>query len=362
MRLAIISFTERGGQLNGRLLRAFWEKGHEAYSFEKRAGGNVAESLREWTGKAFSVYDGLIFVGACGIAVRSIAPFLKDKFTDPAVVVVDEGAGFCVSLLSGHVGGANELCRLVSDFSGAVPVISTATDVNGLFAVDVFAKRNRLFLTDRRLAKMISAQVLAGKRIPFYSTLPLAEAVPGELEFFFQGDAFLKKPGLKIAVSERALGEAPVTEEGSLKNGEILYLVPKTVTAGMGCRRGTGVEALSHALLEAFFREGIFPEALSAIATIEKKKDEEGLILLAEKFGVPFFWYPGEELLAVSGAFSRSSFVEETVGVDCVCERAAVLGSGGGSLLFPKQAGNGITVAAAKGEQALIFGKEKEHL
>ena len=109
MRLAVISFTGRGGQLNRFLCEKLNIHGHRTDGFEKRAGKAEAPlqpvegSLREWTGRAFSEYDGLIFVGACGIAVRSIAPFVKDKFQDPAVVVIDEGAKFCISLLSGHV-------------------------------------------------------------------------------------------------------------------------------------------------------------------------------------------------------------------------------------------------------------------
>ncbi|MCI8551083.1 MAG: cobalamin biosynthesis protein CbiG [Lachnospiraceae bacterium] len=364
MRLAIISFTERGGRLNRLLCSGFGELGYDVDGFEKRALGKeesgreegcqetrisgtayVTESLREWTGKAFAEYDGLIFVGACGIAVRAIAPFLKDKFQDPAVVAIDEGAGFAIPLLSGHVGGANDLGRLTARLSGAAPVVSTATDLNGLFAVDVFAKKNHLFLSDRELAKKCSAKVVAGKQIPFYSSQPVCGKLPGELVFFEEKDEFLRQPGLKVAVSEQRF----------FGNGEILYLVPKTVTAGMGCRRGIQKEQLFGRLQEAFFAAGIFMEALEQVATIEKKKEEEGLKKLVEELSVAFLWYTGEELGRLSGAFSHSGFVEETVGVDCVCERAAVMGSGGGALLFSKQAGEGITVAAAKREQKLRF-------
>ncbi|MCI8505546.1 MAG: cobalt-precorrin 5A hydrolase [Lachnospiraceae bacterium] len=366
MHLAVISFTERGGKLNRSLCEDFQRQGIPVDSFEKRkgtevpseAGGEVSpklvtERLGEWTGRAFGAYDGLIFVGACGIAVRAIAPFLKDKFTDPAVVTVDEGAGFVVSLLSGHVGGANDLCRRVAEALGAVPVISTATDVNGRFAVDVFAKHNGLGILDRGLAKEVSAAVLSGKKIPFFSAQPLLGEPPEELIVFEKEDEFWRESGIKIAVSERRL----LAGEGS---AGVLYLVPKTVTAGMGCRRGTEQAKLRRALEQAFSEAGIFPEALKGIATIEKKKDEEGLTGLAAELEVPFSWYTKEELLALSGEFSYSDFVEKTVGVGCVCERAAVLGSGGGSLLFPKQATEGITLAAARGEKELRFGKERE--
>ncbi len=364
MRLAVISFTERGGRLNRLLCEKFGQLGYDVDGFEKRAlekekSGRkegcqeteiprtiyVAESLQEWTGKAFTEYDGLVFVGACGIAVRAIAPFLKDKFQDPAVVAIDEGAGFAVPLLSGHVGGANDLGRLTARLSGAVPVISTATDVNGLFAVDVFAKKNRLFLSDRELAKKCSAGIVAGKKIPFYSSQPICGKLPKELAFFEEKDGFLRQPGLKVAVSEQRFPG----------KGEILYLVPRTVTAGMGCRRGIRQGQLLIRVKEVFSAAGIFMESLEQVATIEKKKEEEGLKKLAEGLSVAFLWYTGEELGRLPGAFSHSGFVEKTVGVDCVCERAAVMGSKGGTLLLSKQAGAGITVAAAKRKQKLHF-------
>lgn len=407
MRLAVLSFTEQGGKLNCSLCRGFQERGLMADSFEKRKGEekapkvegetplNEAErtvipfpiektlskrgdlesaqkknssrrvegSLREWTKKAFDVYDGLIFVGACGIAVRAIAPFLKDKFTDPAVVVVDEGARFAVSLLSGHVGGANDLCILVAELSGAVPVISTATDLNGRFAVDVFAKKNGLFLLDRRLAKEVSAAILSGKRIPFFSTSPFLDEPSGDLKVLESVEKFLQEPGLKIAVSEYRLQEGSeygIVSERVLEQEEILYLVPKTVTVGMGCKRGTKQNHLRAALETSFQKAGIFPEALAGIATIEDKKEEKGLIELANDLEVPFFWYDKEELLALPGEFSHSDFVEQTVGVGCVCERAAVLGSDGGKLIFQKQAGGGVTIAAAAGKKKLLFGKEAD--
>ena len=214
MRIAVISFTGRGGALNRKVCEGLSGMGYETRGFTKSSVSGpewgltpVEETLGQWTGKAFASYDGLIFIGACGIAVRAIAPFVRDKFKDPAVTVMDEGAGFAVSLLSGHVGGANKLTREAALVAGAVPVISTATDVNGKFAVDVFAADNGLALSDRRLAKLVSARLLTGARIPFYSAHPVKGEIPEELLLCEEAETFLKEPGLKIAVSEKKLGE-----------------------------------------------------------------------------------------------------------------------------------------------------------
>ena len=347
MRLSIISFTEAGGALNRELCKKLNQLGIEAQGYEKKA---VNMSLGQWTEQAFSEKDGLIFLSACGIAVRAIAPFVKDKFTDPAVVVLDEKAGFAVSLLSGHVGGANELARIVAELTGAVPVISTATDVNGRFAVDVFAKENHLFIADRILAKQMSAGILSGRQIPIYidETVVDRDNIPGELKLFESKEEFLRQRGIKAAV----------TVQRFASDIDILYLIPKTVTVGIGCRKGISCEALEEKLDSELLKAGIFRESIEKISTIELKKEEEGIKRLAEKLCVPFVWYEKAVLNGLEGEFSCSSFVMDTAGVDSVCERAAVAGSGG-MLFLKKQAGNGITVAAARRKTEIRFEKEK---
>ena len=360
MRISVISFTRRGGRLAEKLCAGLSRAGHEARGYIKMRAGDkapcpeegalvpVEEPLSRWTEKAFASSEGLVFVGACGIAVRAVAPFIADKFKDPAVVVMDEGGSFAVSLLSGHVGGGNMLARLAADLAGAVPVITTATDVNGKFAVDVFAKENGLSISERELAKEASARILAGERLPFYSVLPLSGRAPGELEVFSDLSAFLKRPGLKIAVSERRL-------EGE----KILYLIPRLVTLGTGCRRGISPAAFKEQITECLKEAGIFKEALEALATIELKKDEEAIRSLAKEWGLGLKLYTVEQLKAVPGAFTASAFVEKTVGVDSVCERAAA--AEGRRLILRKQAKNGVTAAAAVREYPIAFEKESSH-
>ena len=161
MRAAVVSFTGRGSRLNRKIVEILKSRGWdcEGWTREKFAvsGLNIMEgTLADWTGKNFPEADALIFVGACGIAVRAVAPWVKDKFQDPAVVAADEGGQFVISLLSGHAGGANRLTRELAAALGAVPVITTATDVNGRFAVDVFAAENGCAISSRDLAKQLS--------------------------------------------------------------------------------------------------------------------------------------------------------------------------------------------------------------
>ena len=329
MKLALTAFTSRGLELARRLAGALAEGGHTCtLSAPRRLAGEGPgyDSLGAWTGEQFRQADALIFVGACGIAVRAIAPFVRDKFTDPAVVSVDEAGRFVVPLLSGHVGGANGLALRVAALTGGQAAISTATDVNGLFAVDVWAKERGMHLSSRALAKEVSAALLEGKSVGFRSDFG-HPCPPGLSE---DGDA-----ELGIWVTDR-WGEGPFPKT--------LRLVPKSLILGVGCRRGTPAEAIEEAALEAL--EGLGLWAVAGVATIDLKGDEAGLLAFCERHGWPLTTYSAGELARAEGDFTPSAFVASVTGVDNVCERAAVLG--GGALIVPKRAKNGVTTAVAR--------------
>ena len=341
MTVWLISYTARGQALGARIAEILGTAGHgcRTFALPKFCEGSdepLTLSAPEWAGEGFRQADALVFVCASGIAVRAIAPHVKDKRTDPAVLVLDEGGTFVIPLLSGHLGGANALAEALAIQLGATPVLTTATDVNGLFAVDVFAKANDLFIEDMALAKAVSAALLAGEKVGFRSNLPVEGALPAGLT---EDEA-----DLGILVSAADKNPFPRT----------LRLIPRRYTAGLGCRRGK-----SEAELEAFLREnleryGVGLHELKALASIDLKKDEPGLASLAGKLAVPFLTYSAEELQAVPGDFTASAFVKETTGVDSVCERAAVLSSGG-TLIMRKVAENGMTFALAKQEEAIRF-------
>ena len=341
MTIWLISYTARGRALGARVSDILRRSGHSCRTFAlpkfAEAGDEpLTQSAPDWAGEGFRQADALVFVCASGIAVRAIAPHVWDKRTDPAVLVLDEGGTFVIPLLSGHLGGANVLAEDLAQKLGGTPVLTTATDVNGLFAVDVFAKMNDLFIENMALAKSVSAALLAGEKVGFRSDLPVVDDLPKGLT--------VDDADLGILIS--AANETPFPRT--------LRLTPRRYVAGLGCRRGKSAEGLEAFLMENLARCGVGVHELKALASIDLKKDERGLVALAKKVGVPFLTYSAEELQQVPGDFTASAFVKETTGVDSVCERAAVLSSGG-TLVVKKVAENGMTFALAKQEEAIRF-------
>ncbi len=350
MKIGIISFTARGGKLSRKLLSCFQNAGDDCQAWVSRRvflpeweGEGVKPletNLGQWTGERFAEGRGIIFVGAVGIAVRAIAPWVCDKMKDPPVVAVDEAGNFAVPLLSGHVGGANELARRVGRFTGAVPVITTATDVNQVFAVDLFAVENGLVITDRREAKEISASLLAGEPVGFFSDFPGEELPPGCKPYACRHNIWVTlRAGGRPEAANRFLEPEPGGGETFLR------LVPRQLVLGTGCRRGTAPEVFEERIREIFREENLDLAGVKALATIDRKRDEEALLRLAGRMEWELRFYSAGELAQVEGEFSESEFVHKTVDVGNVCERAAC--AEGGRLLMGRRAGRGITAAAA---------------
>ena len=344
----MICFTERGAWVCRHLFHKLKETGEECEAIIpkrflreewKKEGLKEREEefLSQWTGKMFAEKRAMIFVSATGIAVRAIAPWIRDKMTDPPVVTVDEGAQFVIPLLSGHVGGANELARHIADWLEAVPVITTATDVNGKFAVDLFASAYHMTIIDRKEAKNISAAVLEGKQIGVFSDLPIKKLPDG-----FVMDRWCEE-NICITVKDPSFPE---------KKASYLRLVPRAVVLGVGCRRGTDPEFMKEKVFALLKEHGIDPAAVKAIASVDVKQDEPAVLGLKQVFDGECLhqpceqrFYTPEQLNQVPGDFKESAFVKKQIGVGNVCERSAC--AAGGKLLVEKQAGDGITLAAA---------------
>lgn len=294
----------------------------------------VEESLGTWAAREIPHTDYVIFIGAVGIAVRTMVPFIKSKRTDPAVVVLDEKGQFVISLLSGHLGGANELTSMIAEEIHAIPVITTATDVNHHFAVDVFAKKKQLWISNMRLAKEVSALVLHERVLS-------------------AGVGVGYEKGKLPVVSELAIGrqDSPDGKRGTfwiqVSEKEILHLVPQNMVLGIGCRKDTPVEKIESLVRRVLEEEGICPRAVACVCSIDLKKEEPGLVEFAKRWEIPLRTYTGEELRGVVGDFTPSAFVSQITGVDNVCERSACLGSGQGILVIKKHAQDGVTVACA---------------
>lgn len=318
MTLKLLAFSDRGWALAQKLASAL---GGEA----ARCGEDI--SLSSWTAEAFSTADGLVLVGAVGIAVRAIAPYLKHKSTDPAVVVVDDGGGFAVPILSGHLGGANDLARSIAALCGAVPVITTATDVNGVFAVDEWAKRQGCAIQNPEHIKVISSKLLSGQTAYFYSACPIHGALPR---------------GVAPSGPEACDFDLSIYKSGA----DCLHIVPRIAALGVGCKKGTEREKLDCAFSCLLDRTGLWEQAIVKVCSIDLKRDEPGLLAFCREHSLPFETYSAGQLRQAGGEFSASDFVLRTTGVDNVCERSAVLGSGG-VLIQKKLAVSGITMALA---------------
>lgn len=364
MRIGIIGFTRRGCELAMRLAAACMQAGDEVQAFgparfADELGVGASPGLDAWTDEAFRTYGALVFVSACGIAVRAIAPYVRDKMTDPAVVCVDEAGHHAIALLSGHVGGANALARRVACICGGQAVVSTATDVNDVFAVDEWAARQGLAILERDLAKEISASLLDGGVVGFTSDyvvdgpLPaglVADADSGALAI----DAACVEPGTEaVDVAKPQLGICVSLDANKQPFARTLHLVPRAVTVGIGCKRGTSVETIERLVDQCLEEAHVVPQAVCEVASIDVKADEAGLVALARNRGWQLRVHAAEELATVPGVFHSSAFVQQVVGVDNVCERAAC--ACGENLLLPRRSAQGVTVALALRDVHLTF-------
>ncbi len=298
--------------------------------------------LNDWAREMFAAMDALIFIGATGIAVRAIAPLVQDKFYDPAVLVMDELGQFCIPLLSGHVGGANELAETISRLIGSQAVITTATDVNHQFAVDVFARKNGLKIADRELAKEISAELLTGRKVGFFTDFLWNGTLPKGL-----CEGQFRDRNIQITINTDSLKDRSETCSGEK---DILRLVPPVIILGIGCRKGTPAGQIQAAIHQLLKEQNLHPLSIAAVATIDLKKEEPGLLAAAKALQIPVICYSSEELAAVPGDFAESAFVKQITGVGNVCERAALKAARerGGYLVCHKTVYDGVTVAAAR--------------
>lgn len=381
MKVSIISFTLKGIELSLKIKKAFSREAEEDLCLytkcsyaeksltekniteENLAEKNLAESglsyveqpLTEWTGGEMKKRRSLLFIGACGIAVRAIAPFLTDKLNDVPVLVTDEQGSFVIPILAGHVGGANELALSLAERMGSTPVITTATDLNHCFAVDLFAKRNVLHIVNKDGIAKVSSRILAGEEVTMAveeGHLQEGEAgstggrkVPGEIN---------GPEGIRLVSTESPVDV--LVAPASYGQGRLLTLRPKEYVIGIGCKRGKAAEQIDDFVNRVLKESGISMEQVAAFASIDRKNDEEGILWMSSHYGIPFVTYSAEELQQVEGTFHASEFVKSQVGVDNVCERAALRFSGpGGTLITEKQAEDGITAAIAKRRWSVSF-------
>ena len=354
MKLSVISFTENGKQLSESIVKLL-EKELEIKLYTKCEAGIkddiysdilfLKKSVGDWAKERMQEQNALMFIGACGIAVRAVAPFLTDKLHDVPVLVMDEKGKYVIPILSGHMGGANDLANHIAEKTGAEAVITTATDLNKKFAVDLFAKRNRLYIANKDGIVKVSSKVLAGKEITM-SIEAGHEIIGGE-----SGIRFVPYPPMGVV-------DVVVTSKDDMFDTSLL-LKPREYVIGIGCKKGKKANEIDDFILKAIKKKGISIMQIFALSSISQKRDEQGIVEWCRKEGIPFFTYTAEDLREVNGTFTKSMFVKNQVGVDNVCERAAVKACGeDGKLILPKVAENGMTIAVAKREWKVCFDEE----
>lgn len=365
--IKIVACTEKGAKLavaiRERLGGLFPDYRLDAYTFPRHIGAGrdlkPLTSLSAWTAEHFSRSDAFIFVCACAIAVRAVAPLLRDKAVDPAVVAVDEQGKFAVALLSGHIGGANRLARQVAGVTGGQAVVSTATDLNGLLGIDEWARENRCAIVDLKKVKLVSSALLEGRLVGLYTDAGEIKTVPDGFVPVHSGGTTGKvadriRDGITTGETGKAeqaqgpdLGVSITIHTGRNPFPAGLILYPRILSLGIGCRKNTPAEAIAGAVEQMLTQSGLARESLDKIASIDLKKDEAGIIELAGHYGAEFVTYPAAVLNRAEGKFTPSDFVREKTGTDNVCERAAVLASAQGKLIVAKQVIGGVTVAVA---------------
>lgn len=356
------------------LLFTRWMKGHaedtisryHKYEHVSATLQDEKRSISEIVAECFDGADALFFFCASGIAVRSIAPYLQHKSKDPAVIVIDETGSFSISLVSGHLGGANALAKeaaeLLSDH-GTIPVITTASDLEGKFSPDLFAKKNQLLLTDFTAAKKLTTRILRGERIRLTSCLPIDGMCPGEVAYLEWPE---HKKMAKMTENDAAANEAAcetanlivsMYQSQHLMNGfsdeAKLLLIPRVIVIGIGCKKGTPKEEIEAAVRDHLLEQSLAYEALCGVVSIDLKKGEPGILRFCEKYSLPFRTFPAEELQGVPGMFTTSSFVQKMTGTDNVCERSVV--AAGATLLSGKRAKDGVTTAIGMIQRRLRF-------
>jgi cobalt-precorrin 5A hydrolase len=337
-RIAVWAITPNGAALSVRIAAALPDAG----VFGSDALGNLPDSatrfcsLTEAVAGHFRCFSGHVFIMATGIVVRVVAGLLVHKTEDPAVVVVDDRGRFAVSLLSGHIGGANRLAEQVAAIIGAQAVITTATDVNAVAAIDVLAVELGLKIENPPAIKTVNMALLTGAPVEVHDPFGiLAGRISAAAAVSVHG---LAAPA-RVWVDDRVSPAPPGA----------LVLRPPTLVAGIGCNRNTSAEEIRGLLFGTLHESGLAAASLKRLASIDLKGDEPGLISLAQELGLILEFFGRKEIGAVQDAVpTPSAAVEKHIGVKSVCEAAAILASRGGELIVPKRSSRNATVAIAR--------------
>jgi cobalt-precorrin 5A hydrolase len=349
MKLAIIAITRNGARLGARLQASHPDTELfvlERFAVEAGAAATpFAGELKGLIARLWGRYGGFAFIMATGIVVRMVAPHLAGKDRDPAVVVLDEAGQFAVSLLAGHLGGANRLAVELASISGGTPVITTATDVNGLTAWDEAARQAGLRVEPVAHIKHLNSLLLEGGRIALVDrrgrVAPYFANTPGiEVHATFAAALQSTASGL-VFVTHRQIPDLD-------RRPNLLALRPPDLVVGIGCNRGTGADEIEAAVTLELGRAFLAFASIGRLTSVQEKADEVGLLEFAARHALPIVFFTVDELNAVAAPSPVSAPVLDAIGAKGVCEPAAILAAGGGPLLITKKKCGNVTVAVAE--------------
>lgn len=348
MRCALIAVTENGAEL-ARLLQ---QNLPDCDIYVKEGRHNLScivkefIKMRDLIGKIFYQYEALIFFTSTGIAVRMVAPYIVHKAKDPAVVAVDEQAHFAVSILSGHLGGANELTREIAGILKAVPVITTATDVNNLIAPDVVARSLQLKAVPLSHIKIVNSSLVAGRNVPYYIE-----------ENWMQADEYREKlrrfniTAKKIKAGRLNLSFTPCVFISPQRRvmTNVLTLSPLRLIAGVGCRKNTDKSLIDKAVMQAKKMANCENLAVKNLVSTVVKENEAGLLAWAQEHGVQTHFFANDIMQKMIDKYNlqKSAFVEKQIGIGNVCEAAILSYNEQAKIILPKTKFEKVTVSLA---------------
>lgn len=368
--MAIVALTATAVKLGRRLKREFPAARlyvPERHQESLEDGCIMAGGLQTTIASLWDECSQFIFIMAAGIVIRSVAPLLRDKTKDPAVIVMDEKGRFVVPLLSGHLGGANELAAVIGEKTGAVPVITTATDVEGIPALDDLARKNGCVIENMSDWKKIAMSLLEGKNVGMYATVKVKAEFPPQVQIVRlkscdgteKDCSGSQENGVNdILESKKLQGMIYITEkEKVVERTGVPYVVlrPRNIIVGVGCRKGKKKSDILVAVRDCLEGLGININSILHLATIDFKREEKGLQEAARELNVPLMCVNAEEIQRVEGKFVGSQFVKKQVGVTAVAEPAAWLTAKEPQVLASKTCYPGITVAIVKDRGAILM-------
>ncbi|WP_338627308.1 cobalt-precorrin 5A hydrolase [Clostridium baratii] len=315
--ISIISVTEKGDEIAYKLKENF---DSDIYLRSKLKDFKLDNITKE----CFKKYKAIVFLSSTGIAVRAISKYLKGKDVDPAVIVVDVCNNFTISLVSGHLGGANKLTYEISNVLGNIPVITTATDNMDLIAPDILAKNNNLIIEDLKKAKVIAGRLVNKETVYFKDDSNKIDCPKGYIE------------------TEEVKDNTVWITNNLKEQDNVLKLIRKNIILGIGCRKDTDSKKLSDFVSNVFLENNLYKRSVKLIASIDVKKNEKAILDLAKELNSKLKFYTKEEIMTVEEKYEGSAFVKATVGVSSVSE--PVVDLSGGEIIIEKIKNSGMTL------------------